>query len=59
MMHFSQGLLLGIVLTVAFLAVAWLTFRAGWRLERVLLVSYGVWGVGAAAILGLRKLVGL
>ena len=59
MERFSKGLLLGILPSVLFVLVAWIAFRAGLKLTRVLLVGYAVWGVGTGAILLLRSRFGL
>lgn len=58
MQQFSLGLLLGILPSIAFVVTAWLAFRAGLKLGGVLLLGFFVWGVGAALILSVRKLIG-
>lgn len=53
--QFAEGLLLGIMPTVLFLIVAWLTVRAGWSLVPTIAAGYVVWGVSLLALLGLRR----
>lgn len=59
MTQFSLGLVLGIIPTIGFLVAAWLASRAGFRLGPTILLGYGVWAVGAAAIITLRRSLGL
>jgi hypothetical protein len=58
MADFSLGMLLGGIPTLGFLIVVWLAVRAGLKLEAVLLLGYGVWGVLLLGLIGLRKLFG-
>ncbi len=53
--QFSKGLLLGIIPTFSFLITLWLASRNGLKLMPTLLVAYAVWGVGAAALILLRR----
>ncbi len=57
--QFSLGLLLGILPTVAFLAVVWLGARQGLRLAPLLLLGYAVWAASASLLFGIRKALGL
>lgn len=57
--EFSQGLLLAVFPSLGFLAAVWLAARAGLKLAPMLLIGYGVWGVGIALLMGLRRFVGL
>lgn len=57
--EFSFGLLLGIIPTVAFLAAVWLASRAGLKLGPMILVGYGVWGIGLTIIVVVRKVLGV
>ncbi len=57
--QFSLGLLLGILPTVAFLAVVWLGARQGLRLAPLLLLGYSVWAASASLLLGIRRALGL
>ena len=59
MVHFGQGLLLGIVPTLGFLIVTWLASRAGFKLTQMLLIGYAVWGVGVGATFLLRRVLGV
>ena len=52
---FMQSMLQGIIPTVIFVFVAWLTARAGWELWQVLLISYAVWAVALGLIFWLVK----
>ncbi len=56
--EFSEGMLVGIFPTVLFLAVVFLTTRAGWTLVPTLILGYAVWGIALLLLLGLRRLVG-
>jgi len=57
--HFSLGLLLGLLPTLAFLVAVWLAARAGLKLGPILLTGYGVWAAGAAILYLLRNTLGL
>ena len=57
--EFALGMFLGLFPTLAFLLVAYLTARAGWRLVPILLASYAVWAVGAGILWALRHRLGL
>jgi hypothetical protein len=59
MTDFSQGLVLGILPTIAFAIAAWLSFRAGLKLVPVLVVAYGTWAIGVGILVGLRKILGI
>lgn len=56
---FTQGLLMGIVPTVAFLLAVWLAARAGLKLAPMIALGYLTWGVVLAALIGLRRMVGM
>jgi uncharacterized membrane protein (GlpM family) len=45
--------------TLAFLITVWLAARAGMRLAPMILISYGVWTVGAAILFFLRNSLGI
>jgi hypothetical protein len=53
--QFSKGLLLGIIPTITFLITLWLASRSGFKLMPALLVAYAVWGIGAVALILLRR----
>lgn len=57
--QFSQGLVFGIIPTVAFIIVAWLAARAGWKIGPILAVSYLTWGVLLGLSFGLKKSLGI
>ena len=59
MTRFSLGMVLGIIPTIGFLVAAWLASRAGLRLVPTILLGYGVWAIGAVAIITLRRSLGL
>jgi uncharacterized membrane protein (GlpM family) len=59
MERFGLGLLLGLMPTMGFLVAAWLAARAGLKLIPMYLVGYGVWGVGVALLLVLRRALGV
>ena len=54
---FSEGMLLGIFPTIAFLVVAWLVVRAGWLLVPTLIIGYVTWGISLFALLTLRRML--
>ncbi|MFO8036057.1 MAG: hypothetical protein R6U57_05475 [Anaerolineales bacterium] len=56
---FSRSLLVGIIPTLGFIIAAWLGARAGWKLAPVLLVGYGVWGVGVGISFLFRTALGV
>lgn len=58
MAEFSRGLLWSIWPTVLFVVVIWAASRAGWRLAPTIGVGYLAWGLGVAAILGARRVIG-
>jgi CDP-diglyceride synthetase len=57
--QFSLGMLLGVFPTIGFLITVWLASRAGFRLVPTILLGYGVWAIGALAIVTLRRFLGL
>ena len=59
MSQFTQGLVLGIVPTVAFILVVWLASRAGLKLVPILLVGYLTWVGVLVILLGVKRAVGL
>lgn len=59
MQRFNLGLLLGLLPTLAFLLVAYLAARAGWKLLPMILAGYTAWGVGAVLLFLFRKALGL
>lgn len=56
--EFTEGTLLGFLPTVGFIITAWLVARTGASLSKVLLSSYGVWGIGAILIVVAKRLLG-
>ena len=59
MEQFSVGLMIGIIPSIGFLVVAWLSARAGLKLIPMLLVGYSVWAVVLGLVLILRKVIGM
>jgi len=57
--QFSTSLLLSFIPTFAFLITVWLAARAGMKLGPMLLIGYGVWGVGAYILYLLRNTLGI
>ncbi len=55
--QFAEGLLIGILPTLLFLAVVWLAVRAGWKLVPTVAAGYAVWGVALLALIGLQRLL--
>ena len=58
MERFTRGLLLGVLPTLGFLLVAWLTARAGFKLAPMLAASFSVWAVGAFLLFLFRRTLG-
>ena len=56
--QFTRGMVLGIIPTVGFLIAIWLCSRSGLKLVPMLLVGYGVWAMGVAVLISLRKMIG-
>ena len=59
MKGFTSGLLIGIVPSVFFLIAVWIGARMSLRLVPLLAVGYAAWGLTLAAILGIRRLLGI
>ena len=59
MNQFTTGLLIGIVPSIFFLISVWIGARMGLRLVPLLLVGYAAWGLTLAAIMGIRRLLGI
>ncbi len=57
--QFTQGLVIGIIPTLFFIVTLWLASRAGLKLAPLLTVSYSVWAVVLAIVLGLKRTIGL
>ena len=55
--QFSEGMLLGIFPTVAFLIVSMFVVRAGWSLVPTIIVGYVVWGIALLILLGIRRML--
>lgn len=53
--QFAEGLLIGIVPTLLFLGVVWLTVRAGWKLVPTIAAGYAVWGVALLLVLAVQR----
>ncbi len=53
--EFTQGLLLGIIPTIGFILTAWLVARSGASLAKILFSGYGVWGLIALVMVGVRR----
>jgi hypothetical protein len=56
--EFGRGLLWSIWPTVIFVVVVWAATRAGWRLAPTIGAGYLAWGLGAAVVIGMRRLLG-
>jgi MFS family permease len=56
MSEFTLGLILGLLPTLGFAVAAWLAVRFGLKLGPVILVGYGIWGIGTLLIALLRNL---
>jgi len=59
MQKFSRSLLVGIIPTLGFLIAAWLGAKAGLKIGPILLLGYGVWGVGVGLSFLFRTALGV
>ena len=57
--QFSLSLLLGLLLTLAFLITVWLATRAGLKLVPMIMMGYDVWAIGASLLYLLRNILGV
>ncbi len=55
---FTRSLMLNLVPTFAFVVIAWLASRAGWKLVPMVVAGYAGWGVGLFMLMLLRRAVG-
>lgn len=56
--EFSEALLLNIIPTIMFMAVAWQTTKVGWGLLPTVGAGYVVWGIGLLGVLFIRQQFG-
>jgi hypothetical protein len=54
--EFTFGLIMGLIPTFGFAIAVWLAARAGMKLGPIVLVGYGVWGIGTLLIALVRNL---
>lgn len=59
MQKFSRSLVVGIIPTLGFLIAAWIGARLGLKLIPMILVGYGVWGVGIGLSFLFRTALGV
>ena len=55
--QFVQGMVVGIIPTVAFLLAAWLAARAGLKIVPIIAISYATWATMLALVLLLRRVI--
>lgn len=55
--QFSEGMLIGIFPTVAFLIVSMIVVRAGWSLVPTIIVGYITWGIALLVLLAVRRML--
>lgn len=58
MEQFARSLALNLIPTFAFVVIAWLAARAGWKLIPMILAGYAGWGVGLFLLMLVRRAVG-
>ena len=58
MEQFARSLALNLVPTFAFVVIAWLAARAGWKLIPMIVAGYVGWGIGLGALMLFRRAVG-
>ena len=55
---FTRALMLNLIPTFAFVVIAWLASRAGWKLIPMIVAGYAGWGVGLFALMLIRQALG-
>ncbi len=55
---FTRSLMLNLIPTFAFVVIAWLAARAGWKLIPMIVAGYVGWGVGLGALMLIRQSLG-
>jgi hypothetical protein len=59
MTNYADGLVAGIIPTVAFVVAVWFAARLGFHLASTILFGYATWTVVLLAVIGLKRLLGL
>src|SRR6185436_15241756 len=59
MEQFTRALALNLIPTFAFVVIAWLTARAGWKLVPMVVAGYAGWGVGLIITMLVRRVLGV
>ena len=55
---FTRSLALNLIPTFAFVVIAWLAARAGWKLIPMVVAGYAGWGVGLFVLMLVRRTIG-
>lgn len=55
---FTRSLMLNLIPTFAFVVIAWVAARAGWKLVPMIVAGYAGWGVGLFVLMLLRQWLG-
>lgn len=58
MEHFTRSLAFNLVPTFAFVVIAWLAARAGWKMIPMVVAGYAGWGVGLFVLMLVRRAIG-
>ncbi len=58
MEQFTRSLAFNLVPTFAFVVIAWLAARAGWKLIPMVVAGYAGWGVGLFILMLVRRAIG-
>ena len=59
MEEFNRALAFNLVPTFAFVLIAWLAARAGWKLVPMVVAGYAGWGVGLFILMLVRRAIGV
>ncbi len=59
MEQFTRSLALNLIPTFAFVVIAWLAARAGWKLIPMVVAGYAGWGVGLFLLMLMRRAIGI
>ena len=59
MEQFTRSLAFNLVPTFAFVVIAWLAARAGWKLIPMVVAGYAGWGVGLLILMAVRQVLGI
>ena len=59
MEQFTRTLAFNLIPTFAFVVIAWLAARAGWKLIPMIVAGYAGWGIGLVLLMFIRQMLGI